>query len=124
MYIKEKGIYPTYISKHNSTREKQIFFLIIPNKEKERRWHFLAVKKLSALLHRITSKNKSDFYYLNRLHFFRTEKKLKSHEKVCKNKDFCGNVMSSEKDNILEFNQYMKSDRMSYIIYADIEFLI
>ena len=32
--------------------------------------------------------------------------------------------MSSEKDNILEFNQYMKSDKMSYIIYADTESLI
>ena len=44
--------------------------------------------------------------------------------KVCKNKDFCGFVMPSEKDNILEFNQYMKSDKMSNIIYADIESLI
>ena len=32
--------------------------------------------------------------------------------------------MPSEKDNILEFNQYMKSDKMLYIIYADIETLI
>ena len=31
--------------------------------------------------------------------------------------------MPSEKDNILEFNQYMKSDKMRYIIYADIESL-
>ena len=44
--------------------------------------------------------------------------------KVCKNKDFCGIVMPSEKDNILEFNQYMKSDKMSYTIYADIESLM
>ena len=43
---------------------------------------------------------------------------------MCKNKDFCGIVMPSEKDNILEFNQYMKSDKMPYIIYADIESLI
>ena len=41
-----------------------------------------------------------------------------------KNKDFCGIVMLSEKDNILEFNQYMKSDKMPYIIYADIESLL
>ena len=27
LYNKEKEIYPAYISKHNSTREKQIFFL-------------------------------------------------------------------------------------------------
>ena len=32
--------------------------------------------------------------------------------------------MSSEKDNILEFNQYIKSDKMHYIIHADIESLI
>ena len=32
--------------------------------------------------------------------------------------------MPSEKDKVLEFNQYMKSDKMPYIIYADIESLI
>ena len=32
--------------------------------------------------------------------------------------------MPSEKDNILEFNQYMMSYKMPYIIYADIEYLI
>ena len=32
--------------------------------------------------------------------------------------------MSSEKDNILELNRYIKSDKMPYIIYADIESLI
>ena len=57
-------------------------------------------KKISALLHGVTSKHKGDFYYLNCLHSFRTENKLKSHENVCKNKDFCGIAMSSEKDNI------------------------
>ena len=61
---------------------------MIPNEGKEG-WHYLAVKKiLSALLHRMTSKNKGDFYCLNCLHSFRTNNKLKFHEKVCKNKDF------------------------------------
>ena len=32
--------------------------------------------------------------------------------------------MPSEKDNILELNQYMKSNKMPCIIYADIEYLI
>ena len=32
--------------------------------------------------------------------------------------------MPSEKNNILELNQYTKSDKMPYIIYADIESLI
>ena len=92
--------------------------------KKKKRWHYLAVKNLSALLHRITSKNKDHFYCLNCLHSFRTENKLKSHEKLCKNKDCYGIVMPSEKDNTLEFNQYMKSDKMPYIIYTGIESLI
>ena len=32
--------------------------------------------------------------------------------------------MPSEKDNIFELNQCMKSDKIPYIIYADIESLI
>ena len=32
--------------------------------------------------------------------------------------------MPSEKDNILEFNEYMKSDKMPDIIHANIELLI
>ena len=72
----------------------------------------------------MTSKNKGGFYCSNRSYSFRTENNLKSHEKVCKNKDFCGIVMPSEKDNILEFNQYMESDKIPYTIYADIESLI
>ena len=32
--------------------------------------------------------------------------------------------MPLEKDKVLEFNQYMKSDKMSYIIYTDMESLI
>ena len=81
-------------------------------------------KKLSTLLRGLTSKHRGDFYCLNCLHSFRTENKLKSHEKVCKNKDFFFILISSEKDNILEFNQYMKSDKLPSIIYADIEYLI
>ena len=32
--------------------------------------------------------------------------------------------MPSEKDKILKFNQYIKSDEMPYIIYADLRSLI
>ena len=122
LYIKEKDICPAYISKRNSNYGKQIILLMIPN-EKEKGWHCL-VKKLSALLLRITSKHYGNFYCLNCLHSFRAENKFKSHEKVCKNNDFCGIIMPSKNNNILEFNQYLKSDKMSYIIYTDMESLI
>ena len=50
--------------------------------------------------------------------------KIKSHEKVCKNKYLCGIAIPSEKKNISYFNQYMKLDKMSHIIYADMVSLI
>ena len=43
--------------------------------------------------------------------------------KICENKYFYA-VMPSEKNKILKFNQYIKSDKIPYIIYADIESLI
>ena len=84
---KEQKILPAYISNHNPTREKTIILLMIPNMEKEG-CHYLAVKKIFTLLRGITSKHNGDFYCFNCLHTFRTENKLKSHEKLCKNKVF------------------------------------
>ena len=46
-------MYPAYVSKHNSNREKQVILSMIPNGEK---WH-------------------GDFYCLNCFHSFPTEKK-------------------------------------------------
>ena len=122
MYIKEKEIWPVYISKISSNCDKKNY--VNDSKWRNRMLALTCSKKLSTLLRGLTSKHRGDFYCLNCLHSFRTENKLKSHEKVCKNKDFCGIVISSEKDNILEFNQYMKSDKLPSIIYADIEYLI
>ena len=42
----------------------------------EGQWHYLAVKKLSALLRGIIFKHHGDFYCLNCLYSFETEKKM------------------------------------------------
>ena len=120
MYAKKEKIYPAYVSKHNSNREKQVILLMIPNGEG---WHCLAVKKLSAFLKGITCKHKGDFYCLNCLHSFRTKNKLESHRRVRENKDFCNIIMLTEDTRILEFNQYLKSDKAPFIIYTDLEWL-
>ena len=64
LYPKKEKIYSVYVLKHNSNREKQVILLMIPNGEG---WHYIAVKKLPALLRGITSKHQGDFYCLNRL---------------------------------------------------------
>ena len=117
LYTKEKQTYPAYISKINSNCEKQVVLLIVPNKEKEGLWRYLVVKKLPTLVREITSKHHGAFYCLNCLHF-RAKNKLKSHKKVPKSKDFCGILIPSERNKILEFKQFIESDKKPYIIYA------
>ena len=78
MYAKKEKIYPAYVSKRNSNREKQVILLMIPNREG---WNYLAVKKLSALLKGITSKHHGNFYCLNCVHPFATENEHESHDK-------------------------------------------
>ena len=64
-------IYPAYVSKHKSGR-----------------WHYLAVRPLSALLREIISKTNSDYYFCICLHSFRTKKNLNLIKKYVKIKIF------------------------------------
>ena len=113
LYAKKGKIYPAYVSKHNSNCKKRVIILMIPNGEG---WHYLAVKKLSALLRRITYKHHGDFYCLNCLHPFTTDNQRESHEKVYENKDFCNVIIPSEDAKILKFNQYQKFLEAPFII--------
>ena len=64
------------------------------------------------------SKHHSDFYYLSCLHSFTAENKRDSYKKVCETKYFCNVIMPSEDTKILEFNQYQKSNKAQFVIYA------
>ena len=76
-----------YRSKHNFKRENQVLLLMITDGKK---WHYLTVKSLSALLKGISSNGKGEFYCLNCFcHIVFTEKKLKKHERVCNDHDYC-----------------------------------
>ena len=121
MHAKKEKVYSAYVSKNNSNHEKQVILLMIAN---GKWWHYLAVNKLSALSRGITSKQYGHFYCLNCLHSFRTKNTLESHQKVCEYKDFCNVIIPFEDTKILEFNQYQKSDKALFIIYADLECII
>ena len=94
----KKEIELAYTSKYNYKCKKQVILLMIT--DKNNRWHSLAVKSLSALFRGITSSNNGDFYYLNCLHSYRTLNKLKKHERVCNNHDYCRIDMPKEHEKI------------------------
>ena len=75
-----KEISHAYISNYNHKHKKQVILLMITDDRK--RWHYLAVRNLSALPRGILSSNNGDFYFLNCFHSYGTHNKLKKHERV------------------------------------------
>ena len=88
-----------------------------------KKWHYLAVKKLSSLLRRIASNHNGDFYCLNCFYSYRTENKLTKHEKVCNKYDYCYVEMPSEDNKTLKYNPGEKSMKVPFVIYTDLECL-
>ena len=62
-----------YKWRHNFKREDEVILLMITDGKK---WHYLAVKNLPALLRGITNHD-GDFYCLNCFHSYTTKNKLK-----------------------------------------------
>ena len=73
-YDGTKYIRTAYISKYNNKRDTQVNLLMIADADNN--WHYLAVKRISGLLRRITSGHNGDFYCLNCFHSYTTENKL------------------------------------------------
>ena len=67
-----------YKSKYNHKRKNQVILLMITDGKK---WYYIAVRSLPALLRGITSSNNKDFYCLNCFHSYRTHNNLKKHER-------------------------------------------
>ena len=89
----------------------------------DNRWHYLAVKSLSALLRGTTSNHHGDFYCLNCFHSHRAPNKLKKHERVCNNHDCCRIYMPKEHEKI-KYLSAEKSLKAPFIVYVDLEFLL
>ena len=81
-----KAIRAAYRSECNNKRKKQVIVLMITNGKK---WHYLAITNLSALLQRKSSNHYGDFYYLNCSNSYTTKNILKEPEEICNNPDSC-----------------------------------
>ena len=87
-------------------------------------WHNLAIKRISELLRRVTSNHNGDFVCLNCFHSYTTKEKLKKHERVCNDHEFCHMKIPNEDNKILKYISGEKSLRVPFVIYSDIECLL
>ena len=86
-------------------------------------WHYLAIKNISELSRGITSNHNRDFYCINCFHLYRTKKKLKKHERICKDHDFYYVKMPDGK-KILKYNPGEKSLKAPHFVCADLVCLL
>ena len=77
-----KTISVTYRSEYDNKRTKQVILLMITNGKK---YHYLAVTNLSALLQRMSSNHKGDFHCSNCFNSYTTGNKLIEHDEICNN---------------------------------------
>ena len=117
-----KDIRHAYKSNFNLTREHKVILLMISHDGEK--WHYLYVKKLSALLRGITSNHNGNVYCKNCLKSFGTKSKLEIHKKMCENHDYCYVQMSNNENKILEYKHSQKSKRAPFVIYSDLECLL
>ena len=95
-----------FIDQYNWKEITLIILLMITDGKK---WHYLAVKKLSALLRGVTSNNNREFYCLNCFHSYSTKDKIKKHKDACENHDHCYIEMPKEENKALKYNHGEKS---------------
>ena len=110
-----------YRSEYNNKHKKQVILLMITDGKK---WHYLAITNLSALLQGKSSNHHEDFYCLNCFNSYTTKNKLREHEEICNIHDSCHIEMPKWVEKILKYNPGEKSLEAPFAIYLDLKCLL
>ena len=89
-----------------------------------KKWRYLAVTNLCALLAKKSSNHDRDFYCLNCFNSYTTKNKLKKHEGISNNQDSCHIEMPKWVEKTLKYNPGEKSLKVTFAIYLDLECLL
>ena len=102
----------------NITGNQVILLMITIGKK----WHYLAVKNLSRLLRGKIS-NLIEIF-INCFHSYSTRNRLKKHERVCNDHDYCHLAITNKDNKTLEYNHGEKSLKAPFFILVDTERLL
>ena len=91
---------------------------------KGKKYHYLAVTNLSALLQGHSSNHRGDFCCLNCFSSYTTKNKFKEHEEICNNHNSSHVEMPKWVDKISKYNPGEKSLKATFAIYLDSECLL
>ena len=119
-YNKDERIYPLKVSKYTGS-EHDITLLLIKDEENA---HYCLVNNVSALLaSQINNHKGTRNICLNCLNGYQTKQALDKHKEYCYNNE-CVKAIMPEKGTMLRFKNFLHSEKVPFIVYADTEALI
>ena len=119
-YNKDERIYPLKVSKYTGS-EHEITLLLIKDEENA---HYCLVNNVSALLaSQINNHKGTRNICLNCLNGYQTKQALDKHKEYCYNNE-CVKAIMPEKGTMLRFKNFLHSEKVPFIVYADTEALI
>ena len=119
-YNENDKVYPLRVSKYTGS-EHDITLMLIRNTENS---HYCLVDKLSSLLASQINNHKGTRYFCLRcLNNFDCLKSLNEHKEFCYSHE-CTKINMPEKGTMLHFKNFHHSEKVPFIVYADLEALI
>ena len=119
-YNESERVYPLRISKYTGC-EHDIILLLLKDGENS---HYCLVKNMSALIaSQINNHKGTRNICLNCFNSFKTKEALDKHKEYCYNNE-CVKVVMPPAGTFLRFKNFVHSEKVPFIVYADFESLI
>ena len=119
-YNQDERVYPLKVSK-NTGCEHDIILMLLKD---EKNAHYCLVNNMSALLaSQINNHKGTRNICLNCLSSFKCKKSLDGHKEYCYNNE-CVKTIMPEPGTFLRFKNFLHSEKVPFVVYADTEALI
>ncbi|XP_053990032.1 uncharacterized protein LOC128882456 [Hylaeus volcanicus] len=117
----EKKVLPKRLATQKMERHVNFLYLEGANGM----WHFAWIKNLSHLVSSLLNKNNHQKYFCDRcLHYFSSSEKLDAHTVDCEKMNDCAIVLPDDDSKWLTFNNYIRNERLPFVVYANFECIL
>ena len=114
-YNKDERVYPLKVSNYTGC-EHDITLMLLKDEENS---HYCLVNNMSALLAAQINNHKGTRHIcLNCLNSYKCKKSLTEHKESCYNNE-CVKTIMPEEGSILRFKNFLHSEKVPFVIYAD-----
>ena len=119
-YNEDEKVYPLRVSNYTGC-EHDIILILLKDEENT---HYCLINNISALLaSQLNNHDHKRYFCLRCLSSYNCKKSLDAHKEYCYNNE-CVKTIMPEKGTMLKFKNFLHSEKVPFVVYADTEALI